>query len=156
MFTFTQRLLVVSTAAAALTITGTGGAYAYWSTTGSGQGAAVTRTMTVATESLTAGDAAPSKQLLPGRSADAVIKVRNPNAFSVTLVSVAGTTPPSADNGCSPTGVTFRDATGLRTGIAAGATTVVSLPSAVSMSPAAASACQGATFTIPVLIAVQR
>jgi hypothetical protein len=156
MSTLTQRLLVVGTAAAALTITGTGGAYAYWSTEGSGQGAAETSTMTVATEELTPGDATPSQQLLPGRTADAVVKVRNPNAFSVTLISVAGTTAPSADNGCSPTGVTFQNATGLRTDIAAGTTRVVSLPSAVSMSPTAASACQGATFTIPVLITVQR
>jgi hypothetical protein len=153
---FTRRLLLVGTATAALMVTSTGGAFAYWSTSGSGSGAATVGSMAVATQALTAGDATPAQQLLPGRSADAVLKINNPNDFPVTLVSVAGTTPPTASNGCSPTGVTFSDVTGLTTEIPAGATTVVDLPGAVSMNMSSASACQGATFTIPVLITVNR
>src|SRR3954452_8597286 len=152
----TRRLLLVGTAAADLTVTSTGGAVAYWSTSGSGSGAAIVGSMPVATQALTAGDATAGQQLLPGRSADAVLKVNNPNDFPVTLVSVAGTTAPSASNGCSPTGVTFADASGLTTEIPAGAATIVDLPGSVSMTMQSASACQGATFTIPVLITVKR
>jgi hypothetical protein len=40
--------------------------------------------------------------------------------------------------------------------IEAGSSRVVDLPGAVRMSSESASACQGATFTVPVLVAVRQ
>jgi hypothetical protein len=88
------------------------------------------------------------------------LSVTNPNNFPVTLVSVIGNgtiTPDAGHAACSPTGVTFNDQTGLSVSIAANASnSPVALTGAAAMDPTSANACQGATFTIPVTIKVQR
>jgi hypothetical protein len=150
------RLLVVGTAAAAVSIAGAGGAYAFWTTSGFGAATASAGTMTVSTQPFVAGDVTATQQLVPGGSADAVLKLSNPNTFPVALISVRGTGEATASNGCGPTGVTFTDATALSTTIPAGAITVVDLPGAVSMSMDSAAECQGATFTLPVVVTVRQ
>jgi len=130
-------------------------AHAYFGSTGSGTGSASTGTMQTVTVAATTGS--PSTPLLPGGTGDVALQVTNPNSFAVTLVSVTGSGPITADGGhagCTTTGVTFTDQTGLTINIPASGTTQVDLPSAAAMSTASSAGCQGATFSIPVTIAV--
>jgi hypothetical protein len=155
-----RRLLVIVVSAACLAAGALAGAgaYAYFSASGQGPGAANVgsmQTVTVATATAT-----PSTPLLPGGTGDVTLEVTNPNDFAVTLVSVTGTgAPVTADSGhpgCTTTGVTFTDQTGLSTVIPASSTTAVDLSGAASMSTASSAGCQGATFSIPVTITVQQ
>lgn len=134
-----------------------GGAFGYFTSTGKTTGSASTGTMQTVTVS--AATVAPNTGLLPGGSADVTLKVTNPNSFAVTLVAVTATggtiTADSGHPGCTTTGVTFTNQTGLSTSIPASATTTVDLSGAASMSTASSAGCQGATFSIPVTIAVQ-
>jgi hypothetical protein len=113
----------------------------------------------VTVAALTGGDA-PSSSLRPGASADVVLRIQNVNPFPVTLVSVEGgpasITADLAHPGCTTTGVTFTDQTGLSVPIAASGTTLVHLPGAAAMSTASSNGCQGATFSIPVTTTVRR
>ena len=79
-----------SAAAVALCLLAGGGtAYAYWATTGAGSGAAAAATMQAVTvDAFVAGDSNRTS-LVPGGSADVVLRTSNPNAFAVQLYSVA-------------------------------------------------------------------
>jgi hypothetical protein len=71
----------------------------------------------------------------------------------VNAVTGNGTiTPDSGHSGCTTTGVTFTDQTGLTLDVAASTATQFTLNGAASMSNASLNACQGATFTIPVTL----
>jgi hypothetical protein len=100
----------------------------------------------------------PNSLLQPGSSGEVIIEVNNPNTNQVHLVSVVKSGTITADAvhfGCSTTGVSFTDQANLSIAIPAGATNfVVRLSGAASMSSASLSACQGATFSIPVTITV--
>jgi hypothetical protein len=136
---------------------GAGASYAYFTSSGAGTGSASTGTMQTAT--LAATTDSPNTPLLPGGAADVTLKVTNPNSFAVTLVSVTGTGTITADGGhtgCTTTGVAFTDQAGLTISIPASGTTSVHLAGAAAMSAASSSGCQGATFTIPVTIAVHK
>jgi hypothetical protein len=142
---------------------GAGAAFAYFKSTGAGSGAASVGTMQPVTIATTAGT--PTAALLPGGSADIVLKITNPNSYAVSLVSVSlksgGTiTPDSGHAGCTTTDskpvVTLSvPAADLPVSIPANTTTQVDLAGAASMDIAATSNCQGASFTVPVLISVQ-
>jgi len=56
----------------------------------------------------------------------------------------------SNDAGCTTTGVTFTDQTGLSISVPANSSTETTFANAASMSNASVNACQGDTFTIPV------
>jgi hypothetical protein len=150
---------------AVVTIAGISGmAYAYWTSTGSGSAVASAGTMeTVTIEALAGGDT-PSGRLYPGGPAgDVVIKVHNPNPFSVSVVSVTGNGTITGVGGtgtCSTTGVTFdlADVASITPSptLAASSSTLLHLPAAASMSLASDDGCQGATFEIPVTLTVQR
>ena len=117
-----------------------GTAYAYWSAGGSGSGAAANGT------------------LVPGGSADVVLRVHNPNPGPIEIYSVTPNGTVTADAGhVGCTGVTFT-APASPTGItvAADSTQLVHLAGAASMSLSSPSACQGATFHIPVTLTVRR
>ncbi len=153
-----RRLVALLTAAAVLAV---GGAvWAYFTTSGSGAGHGSTGTMSTVTLNATAGTA--STPLYPGGTGDVSLEVNNPNAYAVTLVSVAlktgGTiTADAGHSGCTTTGVTFANQTGLSTTIPAGASADrIDLAGAVSMNSSSLNACQGATFSIPVTITVQK
>ena len=95
--------------------------------------------------------------LQPGGSADVILRITNPNDFAVTLSSVTANGTITASGGlgaCTTTGVSFGGVSGLSTPIAEDATTLVHLQGAATMSSASSSGCQGATFSIPVSIAV--
>jgi hypothetical protein len=145
--------LAVALAMATMVVAGgaTFGSWAVSSEAGNGYAKAVTA------QNLTLSDASASTvaDLYPGGSGAVKIKVTNPNSFAVTITGVAGAGTVTSDKGAAcdaSTGVTFTNQTGLSLGLAAGATTVFSLPGAVAMSNATVTSCQGGVFTIPVTL----
>ncbi|MEY2477918.1 MAG: hypothetical protein QOG87_3233 [Actinomycetota bacterium] len=136
-----------------------GVAYAYVSAAGSGSGNATTGTMQTVTLSALVGGDAPSSQLRPGGpAADVILRLENPNPFTVQVVSVDGYGTIAADgahSGCTTTGVTFIAPTNPNITVPAGSS-LVALTGAATMSTASLSACQGATFSIPVVLTVHR
>jgi len=130
-------------------------AYGYFGSGGSGAGSVGTGTMQAV--ALVADTGTPTSPLYPGGTGDVVLRVHNPNPYRVTLVSVVESgaiTADAAHTGCTTTGVTFTAQSGLSQPIGAGATVSVDLPGAASMSASSSSGCQGATFSIPVMITV--
>jgi hypothetical protein len=154
-----RRFLGVPVALLAIVLTAVA-AVAYFTSTGSGSGSGTTGALQTVTVAAISGTE--TTPLLPGASGDVILRVTNPNPYSVTLVNVAGNGTISADGshtpGCVTTGiVTFSDQTGLTQSIAGnGATTAVDLPGAAHMSLSAANACQGATFSIQVSVTVHK
>jgi len=152
-----------SAAAAALCLLAGGGtAYAYWATAGAGSGAAAAATMKAVTvDAFVAGDSNRTS-LVPGGTADVILRTSNPNAFAVQLYSVASTGAATADTahaGCTTTGVSFTaPAAPLAPAIIipANSSLLVTLPGAASMSTDSQSACQGATFKVPVTVEARR
>jgi hypothetical protein len=152
-----SKRLAVLTTVAALAVVGL--VYAAWTTNGSGSGYAKAGTA----QALSTVDvsASTSATLYPGGPAgDVLIRISNPNTYPVTVTAVSGNgsiTPDGGHSGCSPSGVSFTNQTGLSISVPAkvGATngeTQTTLSGAASMSNASVDACQGAVFTIPVTI----
>jgi hypothetical protein len=152
-----RRVLALAAAATVVGV-GAGAAYAYFTSTGSGGASASDGTMQTVTITATAGS--PATPLLPDSTGDVVLQVDNPNGFAVTLVSVIGSGTIGVDSehsGCDPSVVSFTNQTGLSVSVPASTDGYqVDLPAAAAMSSSAANACQGATFSIPVTIAVQK
>ncbi len=96
---------------------------------------------------------------MPGCTADLILRVKNPNTRPVTVYSVAANGAVTADAahvGCTTTGVSLVAPTPpIGIAVAAGATQLVQLPNAARMTTASLSACQGATFTVPVTLTVR-
>lgn len=143
-------------------LAGGGTAYAYWASTGSGTGAAAAAAMqTVTVDALVAGDSN-STSLVPGGTADVVLRASNPNGFAVQLYAVAASgavTADAAHPGCTTTGVSFTAPATPPTPavtIPANSSRLVTLPGAASMSVLSQAACQGATFKIPVTVEARR
>ncbi len=152
-----KRIVLVAGPALVLASVGTGSAYAYFTGSGAANGSASTGTLKPVTVAATAGT--PNSMLEPGGDADVVLQVTNSNPYDVTLASVTGngTIAPNSDHvNCTTTGVTFADQNNLSISIAANGTTQVDLPHAASMDSSSSSGCQGATFSIPVTIAVHK
>ena len=134
-----------------------GAAYAYFTSSGSQSSSGSAGSLQSVTVAATTGT--PGTPLLPGGSGDVTLKVTNTNNYAVTLMSVTGAGSVTADaghSGCTTTGVTFTPQTSLNMSIAANGTTQVDLPNAASMSASSSTGCQGATFSIPVTITVQK
>lgn len=141
---------------------GAGTAYAYWATTGIGSGSAINGTMQAVTvDALVAGDTLQTS-LVPGGTADVILRASNPNAHAVTIYGIAGNGAVTADAGhaaCTTTGVTFTPPpTPLAQPVTIQANTsiLLTLPDAASMSAASLSACQGAQFKVPVTLEVRK
>ena len=153
-------LILVLGAACAIVLGITGGAAsAHWSSSGSGSGPASTGTLQPVTVAAFVGGDTPSSTLYPGGTADVILRVNNPNAYGVTLVAVSGNgsiTPDVGHPGCTTTGVSFTNQSGLSSPIGASGTTLVQLPNAASMDSTSSNGCQGATFTVPVSITVHK
>jgi hypothetical protein len=158
------KVILMAMAIVAFAISaGAGAAFAYFSATGSGSGSANVGSMKSVTIAATVGT--PTSLLLPGGSADVIFSVTNPNSFPVSLATATlksgGTiTPDSGHAGCTTTdskpvvtlGVPAAD---LPVSIPANSTIPVDLAGAATMDIAATSNCQGASFTVPVVISVQ-
>jgi hypothetical protein len=152
---------IVAGAIAVVVALGGGIAYAYWGTTGSGSGSAANGTMQVVTVAAIVGGDAPGATLIPGGSADVILRVNNPNPYPVQVYSVTGSGAITADvahSACVTTGVTFNapaSPISPTVTVPAGSTLLVHLAGAASMSTASQSSCQGATFHLPVTLAVR-
>ena len=127
---------------------GTGAAFGYFTAGGSGQGTAATADM----QPIAVTVGTPLSVLVPGGTADVTLALTNPNGFAVTVLGVVADGPTLADpghSGCTPTSVQLTGAATLDLSLAAGETQTVTLQDAASMGMSAPSACQGATFSIP-------
>ena len=151
-----KKKIAVLTILASLTLVGL--VYAAWTTNGTGSGYAKAGTATsLSTVDVSASTAA---TLYPGVTGDVLIKLDNPNPYPVTVTAITGNgsiTPDGGHSGCTTTGVSFTDQTGLSLSVPAKSGGVdgvlqTTLTGAASMSNASLNACQGATFTIPVSI----
>ncbi|MFJ5957689.1 hypothetical protein ACIQC5_17245 [Paenarthrobacter sp. NPDC092416] len=156
----TGRLARAAATTVALCILGgVGSAYAYWATIGAGSGSASNGTMqTVTVDALVPGDS-PQTSLVPGGTADVVLRVTNPNPHAVTVFAVNsnGTvTADAAHAGCTTTGVTFTPPSALPATIPANTSLLLTLPGAASMDVTSVSACQGAQFHLPVTLEVRK
>jgi hypothetical protein len=123
--------------------------FAAWLVTGNGNGAAQATSAAnlVVTPGTTTAD------LYPGATGAVKVNVNNPNAFAVTITSIAANgAVTTAAPGCTTTGVTFTAPTTTGQVIAAGATANLTLAGAAAMSNASLNACQGATFNVPVTV----
>ncbi|BCW50545.1 hypothetical protein [Arthrobacter sp. StoSoilB13] len=157
------RIARTTAATVALCILGGAGtAYAYWATTGIGNGSATNGTMqTVTVDALIPGDTLQTS-LVPGGSADVVLRATNPNSHAVTVYGIAANgavTADAAHPGCTTTGVTFTPpAAPLAPTVTIQANTsiLLTLEGAASMSAASLSACQGAQFNVPVTLEVRK
>jgi hypothetical protein len=142
---------------------GAGAAFAYFTSTGSGSGAATTGTAQPVTVLQTS--ATVTNKLYPGGSGDLRVKLDNPNGYPVTIVAIAagsGTVTGSGGIGtCTNTGVSVSPQSGLSITVASDPNlpnnpVSVVIPDGVSMSTSSDSACQSATFQVPVAITVQK
>ncbi|MET3370928.1 UNVERIFIED_CONTAM: hypothetical protein ABIE34_004205 [Jeotgalibacillus campisalis] len=157
------RMARTAAATVALCILGgAGSAYAYWVSTGAGSGSATNGTMqTVTVDALVPGDTLQTS-LVPGGSADVILRAYNPNPHAVTIYGFASNGPVTAGTahpGCTTTGVTFTPPPApLASPVTIQANTSIQLTlgNAASMSAASVSACQGATFNIPVTLEVRK
>jgi hypothetical protein len=134
------------------------GAHAYFRSSGSGSGAAATGTLQPATLVALVTSDTPTSTLVPGGSADLILKVNNPNSFNVTLEGIApktgGTVTPSLP-GCTTSGVSLATIGTLAITLTPGSNTV-HISNGATMSSASVSGCQGSTFAIDVTITVQK
>lgn len=157
------RLLVFIASLAILSVPVGGLAYAYWNGTGTGSGTGATAT----TVALTLSPGTPSAALYPGGQANVVLTANNPNYSIVTISSLSlntaqGTGGFSVDgghSGCSVAALSYTTQTNAgsgwtvpaRVGAVNGSLTIT-LTNALAMSSAAADACQGATFTVYLVV----
>jgi hypothetical protein len=129
------------------------GAFAFWA--GAGGGAGTAGTGTTQPVQLTP---ASSATLLPGGQATVSLTVANPNPGSVRIGSLSldtsqgsvGFAVDAPHASCVLSVLSFATQTNGGAGwtIAAAGSSTVTLPNALSMGPAAADACQGASITV--------
>ncbi|HWS38189.1 MAG TPA: hypothetical protein VN408_36315 [Actinoplanes sp.] len=146
------RSMVAVVVAGVLAATG-GTAWAMWRLSGSG-----TSTTTAAStiDLKIVARPRPDTPLFPGARTDLMVTVENPNPFPVrvTLVHI-GTGPITADAahrdaGCVTTGISpTKGAKGVSWPVGAGSSERFLLRDALQMRDDSDSACQGATFSIP-------
>jgi len=121
---------------------------AYFTAAGSGSGS----TQLANAQGVSVTMATPAGSLYPGGSSDVAATVHNPNPIAVHIHSfVLG--PGGITNnhpGCGAGDVTFDGPVTNGGGdfVFPPGDSALTLPSAISMSPTAADACQGATFTV--------
>ncbi len=154
-----RRLALLGALLVLLGIPVGGIAWSYWSAGGSGIGTGANRTPTAL--SLSPGTPAPG--LYPGGSTNVVLTATNPNTSIVKIGSLlrdtsqgtGGFAVDGSHSGCSLAALSFTTQSNGGTGWsvpakvgAVNGTLSISLTNALAMTAAAASACQGATFTV--------
>ncbi len=133
-----------------------GAAYAYFTSSGSGSGTGSAGSLLPVSIEATAGT--PRTPLLPGGTGDVTLTVDNPNRFDVTLVAVIGSGAITAVGNATctaHTGVTFNSPSSPGLLIVPGINDL-DLAGAAAMSTTSSASCQGATFSIPVMITVRK
>ena len=149
-----RKGLIVGAVLALLTLGTITTASAYWHDGGSGSGSAATGT----TQAVTLSPATATAQLYPGGQAAVELSITNPNPGSVRVGSLAlepaqgtgGFAVDGAHSGCVLSTLSFTTQTNTGAGwtVAGSGTLSVTLTNALSMTVAAANACQGASFTV--------
>lgn len=139
---------------------GAGSAFAFFTSTGHGSGAATTGTAQSVTVVAESGGTTVNSDLQPGAMADLLVEIDNPNTYPLTLTNISenGTTvTPVGGSGCSSanSGVSVPTQSSLNITVPSG-TTVVHISNGAAMSNSSATACQGLSFQIPVLVSVQK
>ncbi|MEW1810228.1 hypothetical protein AB0284_05935 [Pseudarthrobacter phenanthrenivorans] len=157
-----SKSLKAAALAGTIIAAGAGTAFAYWGTTGSGSGSAGAASMQAVTvDALVSGDS-PKTALVPGGTADVVLRLTNPNPYSVQVYSVTANGPATADSahsGCTTTGVRFTGTAAPLspvTYVAANSSVLITLPGTAAMDTTSLAACQGATFRLPVTAEVRK
>jgi hypothetical protein len=153
----TRKKRILTSGVAILVLAVVGLVYAAWTTSGSGSGyAEAGNALDLTTSEVSTTTVG---KLYPGGTGDVKIKINNPNPYPVKVTDVtqktgtAGTI--TADNNCTPTGVSFADQSGKSILVPAKAggvdgSVTETFTNAAKMSNASDDACQGAVFTIPV------
>lgn len=162
--TLVKGRLLVGLGAASAALLSAGVASAYWTSQGSGAATASAGSLQPVTVAAYANESISNKLYPGGPAGDVVLKVTNPNLYSVTLVAIAANGSIAADaghSGCTTTGVAFAPPASPSITIGAGtagspSTQLVTLAGAALMGTSSASGCQGATFQIPVSITVHK
>ena len=146
--------VILSVAAVAAVLVNAGAAWAYWMLNGEGTGVAVAGT---AVELKLTGRSDDSKPLYPGGTTNLTVTVTNQNDFPIKITSLspgenAVTADPEHRNaGCRTTGVVVaQDVLAVSWEVPKNTIGVFTVPDGVRMTNSSDSACQGATFTIPV------
>jgi hypothetical protein len=146
--------VILSVAAAAAVLVNAGAAWAYWMVNGEGTGVAVAGT---AVELTLTGKSDDSKPLYPGGTTNLTVTVANQNDFPIKITTVSpGDKDVTADAahrnaGCRTTGVVVaKDVIAVSWEVPKNTIGVFTVPDGVRMTNSSDSACQGATFTIPV------
>jgi len=154
-----RRLALLGALLVLLGIPVGGIAWSYWSAGGSGSGSGANRTPTA----LSLSPGTPAAGLYPGGSTNVVLTASNSNTSivkigSLLLDSSQGTGGFAVDgghSGCSVAALSYTTQSNGGSGWsvpakvgAVNGTLAITLTNALSMSAAAASACQGATFTV--------
>lgn len=154
-----RRLALLGALLVLLGIPVGGIAWSYWSAGGSGSGSGANRTPTA----LSLSPGTPAAGLYPGGSTNVVLTASNSNASIVKIGSLLldtsqGTGGFAVDGGhssCSVAALSYTSQSNGGSGWsvpakvgAVNGTLAITLTNALSMSAAAASACQGATFTV--------
>jgi hypothetical protein len=144
--------VVALVALLALSAIAAASAYGWWSTSGVGEGSSATYSVVALT---TTASTPSGTTLVPAGSAPLVVTATNPNPMLVvvTAVELDPDRPVGVTGGvgaCVAPPLTVDASTSLT--LAAGSTTTLTVPAAVSLGASASSGCQGATFTIPVIL----
>lgn len=157
-----RRAQFVATLAAITLVLASGIALAYVRSSGSGTGSALAGTLQPPTLTALVTADTPRSTLVPGGSADLLLKVNNPNSYNVTLVGIApkaggSVTPIPAGSGCtgSTSGVTLTALAPMAITLGPGPNTI-HISNGAAMSTASVTGCQGVAFAIDVTITVQK
>ncbi len=103
----------------------------------------------------------PTTSLYPGGVGDVTLTVDNPNDFALRIIALgpsptAAVTASGGTGPCTVTGVSVASLTGLDIAVPPGAGDVIDVPGAVAMGTDSDSGCQGATFSVPVSLTVEK
>jgi hypothetical protein len=146
--------LILAAAAAAAVLVNAGAAWAYWSLHGSGDAVAVAGS---AVDLKLQGRSDDSRPLYPGGTSNLTVTVTNQNDFPVRITSLSpgpgGVTadPDHRAGGCRTTGVVVADdVIVVSWEVPKNTIGVFTVQDGLKMDNSSDSACQGATFTIPV------
>jgi hypothetical protein len=148
-----RRLMKYAAGAGLVAAIAVAGAAWAWQAGGSGTAKAKAGQSVTLT---TVGQTSTGKLLYPGGSGDVKIKIKNDNSFRVLVNAIVISGPVVADGehpDCKKTGVTFKSPALSGWSVPARQTTELTLKGAVTMSNISDDGCQGATFTIPVVLA---
>jgi hypothetical protein len=155
---FRKRGLIVATGAVVAAVAAATAA-AFWVVGGSGGG--TVSAATVPSVTLTPGTA--TSGLYPGMSGDVAVSIDNGNTYQAFVGSLAldtgrgtnGVSVDSGHSGCDVAALSYATQSNGGAGwfVPAGSTLDLDLANAVSLGGGAASACQGATFTLFLLAA---